>query len=145
MEEKLQQIKAKLLNSGHTFPPLQELLLHSGELRAWFKYYNGPNQWVKRFYQEENVFLTDKVIVVARLYANGRLNLFTVKLDEISRIERDYDFAAKDSKDLILSYVSIVLKRTIREKNPDALVFKRPLVDEQGDPEGFEKFSSLLD
>jgi hypothetical protein len=145
MEEQLQQIKATLLNSEHTFPHLQELLVRSGELRAWFKYYNGPNQWVKRFYQEENVFLMDKVIIVACLYANGKLTLRSIKLDEISRIERDYDFASKNSKDLVLSNVTILLKRTINKKNPDALVFKRPLAEEQGDPKGFEKLTDLLD
>jgi len=145
MDDQLQQIKATILNSEHTFPPVQKLLLRYGELRAWFKYYNGPNQWVKRFYQEENVFLMDKFLIISRHYANGKLTLFSVKLDEISRIERDYDFASKDSKDLILSNVTILLKRTLREKRPDALVFKRPLPEEQGDPQGFERLAELLD
>jgi hypothetical protein len=144
MEEKLQQIKAKLFNSDHTFPPLRDLLLRSGELRAWFKHYNGPNQWVKRFYQEENVFLMDKVLIVACLFANGKISLHTFKLDEISRIERDYDFAAKGSKDLILANATITFKRTVDRKRPDALVFLRPRVEEQGDPEGFEKLMDLL-
>ena len=145
MEEKLQQIKASILNSEHTFPPLQELLLHSGELQAWFKSYSGPNPWSKRFYQEEQLFLTPKTIIVACFYADGRLALRSIRLDEISRIERDYGFAAKDSKDLVLAKVTILLKRTIKEKRPDALEIKRPLVEEQCDPESFDRFMALLD
>ena len=44
MEEKLKLIQEQLYRSETNFPPLRNLLLLSGELRIWFKYYNGPNQ-----------------------------------------------------------------------------------------------------
>jgi hypothetical protein len=145
MEEILQRLKSEMFNGEFTFPPLQEYLLTRGEVRASFKYYNGPNQWQKRFYQEEHVILTDRAIVIACLYANGKMTIRTILLDEISRIERDYDFAGKNSKELILANVTILLKRTLKKKDPDELVFKRPDPAEQGDPVNYEKLIALLD
>lgn len=145
MEQELQQMESQMYNGQYTFPPLKEYLLSRGVVRAGFKYYNGPNQWQQRFYQEEHVFLTDRSLVVACLWENGKMTLRTIMLDEIARIEREYDFASKDSKELVLANVTIRLKRTLKEKNPDQLVFKRPVPEEQGDPVGFEKLIALLD
>jgi len=145
MEERLERVKSQMLNSEYTFPLLRDYLMNRGEVRASFKYYNGPNQWQKRFYQEEHVFLTDRAIVIACLYNNGKMTIVSVLLSEIARIERDYDFASKDSKNLVLANVTIRLKRTLKKKDPDELVFRRPLPEEQGDPQGYEELVALLD
>lgn len=145
MEEQLKLIEPQLYKSETNFPPLRERLLHSGELRAWFKYYHGPNQWQERYYMEEHVFLTDRILMVACLFANGKMTLRTFKLEEISRIERTYDFEDKNATELVLSEASITFKRTRDKKHPDILFFKRPLPAEQGDPEGFDKLIDLLD
>lgn len=145
MEEQLKLIEAQLYRSETNFPPLRERLLHSGEIRAWFKYYHGPNQWVQRYYMEEHVFLMTNVLIVACLYNNGKMTLRTFKLNEISRIERDYDFADKTAQKLILAGVTITFKRTRDKKHPDVLYIKRPVPEEHGDPEGFEKLMNLLD
>ncbi|MDD3365426.1 MAG: hypothetical protein PHZ03_10630 [Syntrophomonas sp.] len=145
MEEQLQLIESQLYKSEVTFPPLRERLLRSGELRAWFKYYHGANQWAERYYMEEHVFLMSHVLIVACLFTNGKMTISTFKLEEISRIERSYDFEDKTAKKLILSGATITLKRTRDKKHPDILLFKRPLPEEQGDPEGFEKLMDILD
>jgi hypothetical protein len=145
MEEQLQQIEAQLYRSETNFPPLRERLLKSGELRAWFKYYHGPNQWVRRYYMEEHVYLMSNVLIVACLLTSGQMIIRTIGLDEISRIDREYDFADKTAQKLILAGATITLKRTVDKKHPDVLTFKRPIPEEQGDPEGFEKFMDLID
>ena len=144
MEGKLDIIEKQLYRGETNFPPLRDLLLRSGELRAWFKYYNGPNQWAQRYYMEEHVYLTDQVIIVACLYRDGRMQLNTFKLEEISRVQREYAFEDKSEQKLILASATITLKRSIDKKHPDVLVYKRPLPEEQGDPAGFENFMSLL-
>jgi hypothetical protein len=116
-----------------------------GELKAWFKYYHGPNQWVQRFYMEEHAFLLDQIIMVACLYNNGKLALRSYQLEEISRIERLYEFADSSEQSLRLAGVEITFKRTRDKKHPDMLTFARPLPEEQGDPEGFELFMEMLD
>lgn len=85
-----------------------------------------------------------QVIIVACLYRNGKLLLNSFKLEEISRIQREYDFEDQTEQKLILSCVTITFKRTVDKKNPDVLIYKRPLPEEQGDPIGFEKFVELL-
>ncbi len=87
----------------------------------------------------------NQVIIVACLYRNGKMLLNSFKLDEISRIQREYDFEDKTEEKLILSCATITFKRTIDKKNPDVLIYKRPLPEEQGNPVGFEKFMGLLD
>lgn len=145
MEALLEKIRPTLHRSETNFPIIRNRLSRYGELKAWFKYYHGPNQWVQRFYMEEHAFLLDGMIMVACLYGNGKLLLRTYKLDEISRIERLYEFADKDEQHLVLAAVDIVFKRTRDKKHPDMLTFARPLPEEQGDPEGFEAFMELLD
>jgi hypothetical protein len=145
MEEQLQQIEAQLYRSETNFPPLRERLLRSGELRAWFKYYHGSNQWVQRYSMEEHVYLMNNVLIVAYLFTSGKMTIRSIGLDEISKIDRDYDFADKTAQKLILAGATITFKRTVNKKRPDALVFKRPIPEEQGDPEGFERFMDLLD
>jgi hypothetical protein len=145
MEEQLKIIETKLYKGETNFPPLRERLQRSGELRAWFKYYHGANQWAQRYYLEEHVFLTDRVLIVACLFTNGKMTLHSFKLDEISRITRNYDFEDKTNAKLILSEAVITFKRTRDKKHPDILSFKRPLPEEQGDPLGFEELINLLD
>ena len=145
MEKQLQEIESKLYRSETNFPPLRERLLRSGELRAWFKYYNGPNQWAQRYYMEEHIFLMSRVLIIACLFTSGKMILRTFNLDEISRIERTYDFENKTAQRLVISEAEITFKRTRDKKHPDILLFKRPLPEEQGDPEGFEKLMDLLD
>jgi hypothetical protein len=145
LEEQLQQIKTQLYRSETNFPPLRERLLQSGELRAWFKYYHGPNQWVQRYYMEEHVYLMSSVIISACLFNSGKMILRTWKLDEISKIEREYDFEDKTAQKLILSGATVTFKRPLDKKHPDTLVFKRPIPEEQGDPAGFERLMDLLD
>lgn len=144
MEEQLKQIEAQLYRSETNFPPLRERLLRSGELRAWFKYYHGPNQWVQRYYMEEHVFLMSNLLIVACLYTSGKMTIRTFALDEISKIDRDYDFEDKTAQKLIISGATITFKRNLDKKHPDALFFKRPISEEQGDPEGFERLMDLL-
>ncbi|MDD4172318.1 MAG: hypothetical protein PHQ94_08775 [Syntrophomonas sp.] len=145
MEGQLELIKGQLYKSETNFPPLRDRLLRSGELRAWFKYYNGPNQWIQRYYMEEHVYLMSHVIIAACLFRSGKMLLTSYKLEEISRVEREYDFEDKTEQKLILSGATITFKRTRDKKAPDVLVFKRPLPEEQGDPVGFEKFMDFLD
>lgn len=145
MEEQLKQIEAKLYRSETNYPPLRERLLRSGELRAWFKYYHGPNQWVQRYYMEEHIFLMSNVLIVACLYTSGKMTLRTFKLDEISKIERDYDFEDKTAQKLILAGATIYFKRTGEKKRLETLFIKRPVPEEQGDPEGFETLMNMLD
>lgn len=145
MEEQLERIKAQLYRSETNFPPLLERLQHGGELRAWFKYYHGPNQWVQRYYQEEHVYLMSSVLIVACLFNNGKMIIRTYKLDEISKIEREYCFEDNTNQILILSGAAITFKRVTDKKRPDMLIFNRPVPEEQGDPEGFERLMNLLD
>jgi len=145
LEEQLQQIKGQLYRSETNFPPLRERLLHAGELRAWFKYYHGPNQWAQRYYMEEHVYLMSNHIIVACLFNSGKMILRTWKLDEISKIEREYDFEDKTAQRLILTGATIAFKRPLDKKHLDNLIFKRPVPEEEGDPAGFDKFMDLLD
>jgi len=145
MEEQLQQIKEKLYRSETNFPPLRERLLRSGELRAWFKYYHGPNQWAERYYMEELVFLMSNLLIVACPFASGKMLIRTYYLEEISKIEREYDFEDKTAQKLVLSTVTITFKRNVDKKRPYILLFKRPLPEEQGDPEGFDRVMNILD
>jgi len=145
MEALLEKIRPTLYRSDTNFPVIKDRLTRSGDLKAWFKYYHGPNQWVQRFYMEEHAFLLDEMIMVACLYNNGKLALRSYKLEEISKIERLYDFIDKDEQKLVLSAIEITFKRTRDKKHPDMLSFSRPLPEEQGDPEGFEAFMELLD
>ncbi len=145
MEEQLQQIKDQLYKSETNFPPLRERLQHCGELRAWFKYYHGPNQWVQRYYQEEHVYLMSHVLIAACLFNNGKMLLRTYKLDDMARIEREYSFADNTNQQLVLSKAAITFKTIGEKKRPEILIFQRPVPEEQGDPEGFEQLINLLD
>ncbi len=145
MNEKLQDIEAKLYMSELTFPLLREQLLRHGEIRAWYRYYRGGNQWAKKFYREENVFLVDQVIIWHQTAENGQMRIHTLKLDEIAKIERAYDFENKHSQKLVLSEVTTTLRVMDKKSKPDVVVFKRPLAEEQGDAEGFEQFMAMLD
>ena len=145
MEEQLALIQSKLHKSETSFPILRDQLMRCGELRAWFKYYHGPNQWAQRYYMEEHLFLTKKNLLIACIYTSGKVTLRSFKLDEISRIERNYDFADKANDKLVLASVEIIFKRTRDKKHLDAIQIARPLPEEDGDPEGFERFMDLLD
>jgi hypothetical protein len=145
MEALFEKIRPTLYRSETNFPVIQNRLQRYGEPKAWFKYYHGPNQWVQRFYMEEHAFLFDQIIVVACLYNSGKLALRSYRLDEISRIERLYDFADKTEQSLVLTAVEITFKRTRDKKHPDMLSFARPLPEEDGDPDGFEVFMDMLD
>lgn len=145
MSEKLQEIEAQLYMSELTFPLLREQLLRHGEIRAWYRYYRGGNQWAKKFYREENVFLVDQVIIWHQTAENGEINIFSIKLNEFSKIQRSYTFESKHSQKLVLSEVTATLRTMDKKSRPDVVVFKRPLAEEEGDAAGFEEFMTLLD
>jgi len=145
MEEQLELIKSQLYKSEVTFPLLRERLLHSGELRAWYKYYRGGNQWANKHYTEENVFLMSQVIIWNQISEDGQMDIYSIKLDEISKVERDYTYEDKTCQKLILSQAIITFKTMKDKRVRDTLVFKRPLAAEMGDIEGFERLLNFLD
>lgn len=145
MSEQLRLIEAGLYKSEITFPPLKERLLQSGELRAWYKYYRGGNQWAGKFFFEENVFLMSKVLIWNQIAEDGTMSIHSFVLDDIEKITRNYLFEDKSMQKLVLTEAIITLK-TMKDKNKrDILVCKRPQQAEQGDVEGFEKLMALLD
>ena len=145
MNEKLQVIEAQLYMSELTFPLLREQLLRHGEIQAWYRYYRGGNQWAKKFFKEENVFLVNQCIIWQQIAENGTMNIFSLKLNEITKIQRSYAYENKHSEKLVLSEVTATLRTMDKKSKPDVVVFKRPLPEEQGDAEGFEQFIALLD
>lgn len=145
MTEQLEAIQSQLYMSELTFPLLKERLLRHGEIKAWYRYYRGGNQWAKKFFKEENVFLVDQVIIWQQTAENGEMNIFSLRLNEISKIQRAYAFENKHSKKLVLSEVTGTLRTMDKKSKPEVVVFKRPLAEEEGDAAGFEEFIALLD
>lgn len=145
MEDQLQVVEAKLIKSASHFPVVRDFLLRKGGFRAWFLYYEGVNQWTKRFYDQQLFFLLDKELLSIGIYPDGKMALTSYKLDDFSLIQRDYEYADKDTQEMILSGVTITLKRSGLKNRPELLVFKRPLESEKGDPVGFDSFMELLD
>ncbi|PKM78110.1 MAG: hypothetical protein CVU90_03540 [Firmicutes bacterium HGW-Firmicutes-15] len=144
MQEQLQLIESQLYKSELTFPPLRDLLLRSGELRAWYKYYRGYNQWVGKHYTEENVFLMSHVLIWNQISENGRMTIYSFDLNEIAKIERAYAFEDKTLQKLVLSEATITFKGMKDGRTRDFVVLKRPLPAEMGNAEGFDKLLDLL-
>lgn len=145
MTEQLRLIEAQLYKSELTFPILKERLLHSGELRAWYRYYRGGNQWAGKNFFEENVFLMSNVLIWNQITEDCAMGIHSFKLDDISKISRNYLFEDKSYQKLVL-VEAIVTFNTLKDKGKrDLLVLKRPIAVEQGDIEGFEKLTALLD
>lgn len=132
------------MQSESHFPPLRDYLLKNGGLREWFFYYQGVNQWNKRFYEQQLFMLLDKELLSVGIYPDGKMQFTSYKLDDFSRIQRDYDYTDDSSTQMILSGITINLKTSSLKNRPEALAFKRPLESEQGDPEGFERLMNLL-
>jgi len=145
MEETLKAIESNLYKSELTFPFLRERLLAAGEIRAWYRYYRGGNQWAKQFFKEENIFLMEKVIIWNRISEDGQMSIHSFRLDEIAKVERSYAFPGKNKEKLVLSQVIVTFNAMREKQQRDDLLFKRPKIEEDGDVEGFEKFASLLD
>ncbi len=144
MEEQLRLVEAKLIQNESHFPPLRDYLLKKGGFREWFIYYRGVNQWNKRFYEQQLFFLLDTELLSVGIYPDGKMQFTGYKLDDFSRIQRDYEFADEDSTQMILGGITINLKTSSLKNRPEMLAFKRPLENEQGDPEGFERLMNLL-
>jgi hypothetical protein len=145
MEEQLELIKSGLFKSEITFEPLKEKLLQSGEIKAWYKYYRGFNPWGQKFGMDENIYLTDKTILISQIYEDGEMRIFTYRLDDISAITREYSYTDKKKTQLHLSAIEFTLKGMKTARKRDILLLKRPVKEEMGDAEGFEKFCALLD
>ena len=145
MEEQFELIKSGLYKSEMTFGPLRDKLLQSGELRTWYKYYRGFNPWAQKFGMDENVYLMTNTILVSQIYENGEMRIYTYKLDDISGITREYSHADKKKTAIHLSAIELTLRGMKNGRKRDVLVLKRPVAEEMGDSEGFEKFCALLD
>jgi len=145
MEEQLELIKSQLYKSEVTFPPLRERLIRSGELRAWYRYYRGGNQWANKLFTEENIFLMSQLLIWSQIYEDGKMDVYSFKLDEISKVERDYAYEDKTNQKLVLSQAIVTFKTMKDKRARDCLVFKRPVAAEMGDSEGFERLLDLLD
>lgn len=145
MEEQFELIKAGLFKSDLTFEPLKEKLLQSGEIRAWYKYYRGHNPWAQKFGTDENVYLTDKAIIVSQIYDNGEMRIYTYKLDDISNITREYSLVDKKKNAIHLSAIIFTFRGMKTARRRDILTLSRPVKEEMGDSEGFEKFCALID
>lgn len=145
MEEQLRLIESQLYKAEHTFPFLKERLLHSGELRAWYKYYRGINPWAGKHFMEENVFLMSSLLIWCRISEDGQMGIHSFKLDDILRVDRNYVFEDKTSQKLILSQVTATFKALKEKGKREVLEFKRPSTADSGDIEGFENLVQLLD
>jgi len=145
MEEQFELIKSGLYKSELTFEPLKEKLLKTGEIRAWYKYYRGFNPWGQKFGMDENVYLMKNVILISQIYDDGEMRIFTYKLDDISAVTREYSYADKKKTKLQLSAIELTLRGMKTARKRDTLLLKRPVEEEMGDAEGFEKFCALLD
>lgn len=145
MDEQLELIKSGLFKSELTFEPLKEKLLQSGEIKVWYKYYRGFNPWGQKFGMDENVYLLENIILVSQIYENGEMRIFTYKLDDIASIEREYSFEDKKKTKLHLSAIIFTMRGMKTARKREILTFKRPVPEEMGDAEGFEKFCALLD
>jgi len=124
--------------------PIRDYLLRSGEIKAWFLYYQGANQWTKRFYDKQWFFLLEKELLSVGLYADGNIELTSYKPDEFARIVRSFGYADKERTKMVLAQVSILLKHSSLKNRPESLDFKRPSELDQGDPEGYERLMNLL-
>jgi len=144
LEDQIQLIESGLQLSPNQWPPLRDYLLKSGEIKAWFLYYQGANQWTKRFYDKQWFFLLERELLSVGLYTEGNMELTSYKLDEFARVVRTYGYADKECSQMILSGVSILLKHSSLKNRPEILDFKRPAESDQGDQEGFERLVSLL-
>jgi len=144
LDEQLLSIESKLLFKESHFPRLREYLLNAGGLREWFIYYQGANQWNKRFYEQQLFLLLGQELLSAGIYPDGKMQLTGYRLDEVARVQRDFDYDENDPTQLVLCGATIHLKHSSLKNRPEALAFKRPLASEQGDPEGFERLMSLL-
>lgn len=145
MEEQLKQIESQLYKSELTFPSLKERLLAHGEIRAWYRFYRGGNEWAQKFFKEETVFLMNEVIIWVRISEDGQMGIHCFKLDEITKSDRNYTFPSRKSKDaLVLSEVKLTLTAMKEKNQQDFLLLKRPRPEENGDVEGFETLVHLL-
>ncbi|MDD2619466.1 MAG: hypothetical protein PHC92_02170 [Syntrophomonadaceae bacterium] len=145
MTEQLKLIETQLYKSEITFPIIRERLLLAGELKAWYRWYRGGNQWAKKFFREENVFLMTSSIIWCQIDDDGQIRIHQIKPDEFAKIEHSYEFESKNSQKLILTEVLATLRVLDEKRKTDVLVFKRPLLEEQGDAEGFERFMEMFD
>ncbi|MEQ8174014.1 MAG: hypothetical protein ABRQ26_03010 [Syntrophomonadaceae bacterium] len=146
MEEQLKLIESQLYKSELTFPWLKERLLTYGEIRAWYRFYREANQWAKKFFKEEYYFLMTDVILWVKIADDGQLGIHTYPLDEIAKSFRSYGFADKKSKDaLVISELTVSFTAMKEKQVRDELVLKRPIPEENGDVEGFEKLVHLLE
>ncbi len=141
----MQFVEAKIMKSASHFPVVRDYLLRKGGFRAWFLYYEGVNQWVKRFYEQQMFFLLDTELLSVGIYPDGKMALTSYKLNEFSRIQREYEYAGKDAQEMILGGVTITLSRTSLKDRTEFLMFKRPLESEKGDPIGFDRMMDFLD
>lgn len=145
MEEQLKLIESQLYKSEMTFPFIKERLLAHGEIRAWYRFYRGGNEWAQRFFKEETVFLMSDTLLWVRISEDGQMGLHSFKLNQITKSDRHYKFPHKKNKtELVLSEVKLTLSTINEKEKQDFLLLKRPLAEENGDPEGFENLVHLL-
>ncbi len=146
MEEMLKLVESQLYKSELTFSFLKERLEAAGEIRAWYRWYRGGNQWANKFFAEENIFLMNKVIIWTRISEDGQMGIHTFKLDEIAKVDREYVFPDKKNHEQLLLSQVLITFNAMQEKNKrDDLLLKRPKPEENGDVEGFLNFSRLLE
>lgn len=146
MEEQLKLIESQLYKSELTFPLLKERLLANGEIRAWYKFYRGGNEWAQKFFKEETVFLMSDILLWVRISEDGQMGIHSFKLSKMTKSDRQYTFLNKKNKnELVLSEVKLTLSTINEKEKPDSLFLKRPRPEENGDPEGFENLAHLLD
>ena len=145
MEEQLKLIESQLYKSEMTFPFLKERLMAHGEIKAWYRFYRGGNEWAQKFYKEETVFLMSDVLLWVRISEDGQMGIHSFKLSEMTKCDRHYKFLNKKIKDkLVLSEVKLTLSTLNEKEKQDFLLLKRPRPEENGDPEGFETLVHLL-
>lgn len=145
MEEQLQLIESQLYKSEMTFPFIRERLLAHGEIRAWYRLYRGGNEWAQKFFKEETVFLMDDALIWVRISEDGQMGIHSFKLSKMTKSDRQYKFPGKKIKnELVLAEVRLTLSTINEKEKPDFLLLKRPIAEENGDPEGFEKLANLL-
>lgn len=145
MTETLRLIEAQMYKSEITFSILRDHLQLAGELKAWYRYYRGGNQWAKKFFKEENVFLMSSSIIWCQIAEDGQMRIHSIKPEEFAKIERFYAFESKNSPKLVLSEVTATLRVVDKKGRPELLIFKRPLLEEQGDIAGYEHFMELME
>jgi len=132
----MQDIESQLYLSKISYPVLERTVIHSGEIRAWYRASRKALDSEGGF-REVNWFLTDKALIRQEI-KEKEIFFVSFYLESISRVERFYDVNPAATKEAVLRRLVIFFNDG---KCCDLLM---PSLQFQGDLAGFERLAAML-